>query len=152
METEKRIGDFRVNRKVAWSTFFHNRCTPPPSIRKAVFYGILADFVHSIGVDVRTPPPELFQAVLKPGHRHRVLETKPPVCHRLGPVPALHLVEPAVAFDDYLFDLANQAGLPLADRGKVLLGHPLEQAIEVGASDGAQVAGGAGAAVPAASS
>src|SRR5258708_6235224 len=100
METEKRIGNFRVNRKVAWSNFFHNPCTPPPSIRKAVFHGILADFVHSFRVDFRSPPPELFQAVLKSGHRHRVLEAKPPVSLGPGPVPALPLVEPAVAFDD----------------------------------------------------
>jgi hypothetical protein len=107
METEKRIGDFRVNRKVAWSIFFHNPCTPPISIRKAVFRGILADFVHSIGVDFRSPPPELAHTVLKPGHRHRVLEPKPPVRLRLGPVPALPLVEPAMAFDDNLLDLAK---------------------------------------------
>jgi hypothetical protein len=150
METEKRIGDFRVNRKVAWSIFFHNPCTPPPSIRKAVFHGILADFVHSIGVDIRSPPPELAHAVLEPCHRHRILEAKPPVRHSLGPVPALRLVQPAVAFNDYLFDLAKKAGLPLADRGEVLLGHPLEQAIEAGAGNGAQVTGGAGATVPAA--
>jgi len=136
METEKRIGDFRVNRKVAWSILFHNPCTAPPSIRKAVFHGILADFVHSIGVDLRSPPPELFQAVPEPGHRHRVLESKPSVRDGLGPAPALPLIEVAVARDDYLFDLANQAGLPLADRGEVLPGHPLEHAIEAGAADG----------------
>src|ERR1700704_658219 len=105
METEKRIGDFRVNRKVAWSTF---STTPahPASIRKAAFCGILADFVHSIGVDLRSPPPQPFQAVLKSGHRHRILESQPPVRDRFGPLAPLACIELPVTFDDDLLDLA----------------------------------------------
>src|ERR1700692_2794226 len=111
METEKRIGDFRVNRKVAWSIF---STTPahPPSIRKAVFSGILADFVHSTGVDLRSPLSELFQAILKPRHRARILKSEPPVRPRLRPREALALVEPAMAFDHDLFHLAQKAGFP----------------------------------------
>jgi hypothetical protein len=132
METEKRIGDFRVNRKVAWSIF---STTPahPASIQKAAFSGILADFVHSIGVDLRSPPPQPFQAVLKSGHRHRILESQPPVYDRLGPLAALGLIEPPVASDDDLLDLAQKAGLPGADGGEVLLRKPLEQPVEAGA-------------------
>ena len=97
-----------------------------------MLYGILADFVHSIRVDTRSPTPQLFQAVLKPGHRHRILEPKPPVCHRLGPLAALGFIEPAVAFDDDLLDLAKEAGFPRADRGEVLPRDPFEQEIEAG--------------------
>src|SRR5487761_851829 len=113
METEKRIGDFRGNRKVAWSIF---STTPahPHSIRKAEFYGILADFVHSIGVDPRSAPAKLPQAVLKPGHRHRILEAQPPVRDWLGPVAALAVIKTVVAFDHDLFDLAQNAGFSRA--------------------------------------
>src|SRR5487761_27003 len=113
METEKRIGDFRVNRKVAWSIF---STTPahPPSIRKAVFCGILADFIHSIGVDLRSPHSEFFQAVPKPRHGHRILKAKPPVRHRLRPRAPLAFVEPAMGFDHDLLRLAQKAGFPRA--------------------------------------
>src|ERR1700694_3292792 len=129
METEKRIGDFRVNRKVAWGIFFHNPCTTRPSIRKAAFCGILANFVHSIGVECRSPPPEPFHAVQEPGQRHWVLKSEPVVCDGLGPHLTLLLVQAAMALDHYLLDRAWEARLAGSDSSEILHGHPSKQAL-----------------------
>src|SRR5882762_2769859 len=126
METEKRIGNFRVNRKVAWS-IFSTTAAQPASIRKAAFCSILADFVHSVRFNVCAPPPELFQAVPKPSHWQRILKAKPAVRDRLRPGPTLGLVEQAVAFDDHILDLAEKARLSGVDVREVLLHHPIEQ-------------------------
>jgi hypothetical protein len=130
METEKRIGDFRVNRKVAWGIFFHSPCTPPPSIRKAVFFGLPTDFLHSVRVESPTFPHKLPDALLEACNWLWILETQPSVCNRLGPGPAFLFIKQSVAFDHYLLGLAQQARLAGAHPREILPSHPLEQALE----------------------
>src|SRR5450756_1270017 len=128
METEKRIGHFRVNRKVAWVMCFPQPLHSPTSDQKALLRGFRAGFLHSIGVEVNTPPAQPLDAVRKAGDGRRVLVAKPAVGDRARPSQALGFVEGVVAFDDDLLDLAQQAGLD--EIVEVLAGHPGQEALQ----------------------
>src|SRR5450759_901029 len=128
MESEKRIGHIRVNRKVAWVMCFPQPLHSPTSDQKALLRGFRAGFLHSIGVEVNTPPPKPLDAVRKAGDGRRVLVAKPAVRDRPRPRQALGFVEGAVAFDDDLLDLAQQAGLD--EILEVLAGHPGQEALQ----------------------
>jgi hypothetical protein len=51
METEKRIGDFRVNRKVSWGITFPQNLHTASLIQISPFWGPGAGFVHSLCVE-----------------------------------------------------------------------------------------------------
>src|SRR6266550_9101736 len=103
METEKRIGHFRVNRKVSWGITFPQNLHTVRLIQIRPFWGLGAGFVHSLGIEYRTPFPELPDPFRKPLHRRRVLVAKPAVGGGRGPRFAPAFVLPAVSVDDDLF-------------------------------------------------
>src|SRR5207249_10159473 len=78
METEKRIGDFRVNRKVSWGITFPQNLHTGGSVRKPPFAGLCASFVHSPGVEICTLCPQPPDAVRQPRYRLGILVAKPP--------------------------------------------------------------------------
>src|SRR5881296_48511 len=79
METEKRIGEFRVNRKVSWGITYPQKLQTTGLDRKPPFGGLCAGFVHSPGVEICTPYPQPPEAVRQPCHRLGILVAKPPV-------------------------------------------------------------------------
>src|SRR5437868_11186206 len=97
METEKRIGDFRVNRKVAWGITFPQRLHTRASIRKAPLDGFRAGLVHSGGVERSALPSEPFHTLRQALHGHRIFVAEPVVGDRTRPPLSLRLVVPAVA-------------------------------------------------------
>src|SRR5207245_7942353 len=103
METEKRIGDFRVNRKVSWGITFPQNLHTAYLIQNAPLARLCAGFVHSPGVEVRTlfpqPPDTLGQA----GDRGRILVAQPPVSSRPGPRLGRPCMDGTVRVDDDLF-------------------------------------------------
>ena len=103
METEKRIGHFRVNRKVSWGITFPQNLHTVRLIQIRPFWGLGAGFVHSLGIECRTPFPKLPDPLRKPRHRRRVLVAKPAVGGGRGPGFAPGFVQPAVSVDDDLF-------------------------------------------------
>ena len=143
METEKRIGNFRVNRKVAWVMCFPQPLHSLFSIQKALLRRLYASFLHSVGVEFRTPPPEPPGAFRQALHGRRIFVPQPPVGSGPRPLAALLLVQPPVAFDDDLLDLAKQ---PAVDQKfKVLAVHPGQQALEPRSPVYAPASGGMGA-------
>src|SRR5206468_9912396 len=86
METEKRIGDFRVNRKVSWGITFPQNLHTAGSVRKPPFAGLCASFVHSPAVEICTLCPHPPDAVRQPRHRPGILVANPPIA--FGPPPA----------------------------------------------------------------
>src|SRR5712692_8714288 len=103
METEKRIGDFRVNRKVTWGITFPQNLHTGCLIQISPFWGSGAGFVHSFGVECRTPFPQPPDPLGQSLHGRRVLVAKPAVGGGWRPGLALRLVEPAVTVEDDLF-------------------------------------------------
>src|ERR1700751_4541679 len=79
METEKRIGDFRVNRKVSWGITFPQNLHTGLLIRIAQFCRLCAGFVHSLRFKSRPLPPQPPDAVRKTRDRVRVLVAKPAI-------------------------------------------------------------------------
>src|SRR5438046_5400059 len=115
METEKRIGDFRVNRKVSWGITFPQRLHTRASIRKAPPGGLRAGFVHSGGVErsalAREPLNPLRQAL----YGHRILVVEPAVGDRARPSFPLAFIVTAVAVEHYSLDLLEEARIPGGD-------------------------------------
>ena len=73
METEKRIGDFRVNRKVSWGITFPQNLHTGLLIRIAQFCRLCAGFVHSLRFKCRPLPPQPPDAVGKARDRAHLL-------------------------------------------------------------------------------
>src|SRR6266568_1442945 len=130
METEKRIGDFRVNRKVAWGISFPQRLHTRFSIRKAPGDPFGASFLHSDVVEGGTLQLELFHTLQQACQGHGILIAEPPIRYRWRPLFALLPVEPAVGFDDDRLDLTQKARVTPCDFGEVLASHPGQQAPE----------------------
>src|SRR5690348_9167997 len=105
METEKRIGDFRVNRKVSWGITLPQNLHTGSLIQISPFWGPPAGFVHSLGVEFGTPPAQLPDPVGQPRHGIGVLVAKPAIRQRRGPRPALRRSEPVVRVDHDPFHL-----------------------------------------------
>ena len=102
METEKRIGDFRVNRKVSWGITFPQNLHTGLLIRIAQFCRLCAGFVHSLGVEfcpLSSQPPDAFRESCD---RVGILVAKPAI----GVGPRRARVRREVRLDGYLFDIA----------------------------------------------
>src|SRR6266581_7762708 len=124
METEKRIGDFRVYRKVSWGITFPQRLHTRASIRKAPPNGFRAGFVHSVGVERSTLPSERFHTLGQALHGHRILVVEPPVRDGTRPSFSLPFEVPAVAVEDDRLDLLEQARIAAGDLRERPRGHP----------------------------
>src|SRR6266702_936400 len=124
METEKRIGDFRVYRKVSWGFTFPQRLHTRASIRKAPPDGFRASFVHSGGVERSTLPSERFHTLGQALQGHRILVVEPAVGDGTRPSFSLPFEVPAVAVEDDSLDRLEQAGIPAGDLRERPRGHP----------------------------
>src|SRR5579859_266253 len=132
METEKRIGDFRVNRKVAWGISFPQRLHTRFSVRKASGDPFGASFLHSVTIEGSALQLELFHTLQEALHRHGILVSKPAICDRPRPCSARLLVEPLVGFDHDRLDLAEKARFTRGEVGEVLLRHPGQEPLQPG--------------------
>jgi hypothetical protein len=112
------------------------------SIQKAPLRGFHAGFVHSVRVELNTSPPQPSGAVYEACNGHRILVAKPPVCDGSRPLLPGRQIEPAVAFDDDLLDLAEQAGFH--QLREVLAGHPGEKTLQAGSWVYSAASGGGG--------
>src|SRR5712691_10343692 len=107
METEKRIGDFRVNRKVSWGITFPQNLHTRGLIQKPSFRGLCTGFVHSVGVETRTLLPQPPDPFRQPRHRSGILVAEPVVSvWARGP----RMVR-QVGLDDDLLHLLSEAAL-----------------------------------------
>ena|SRR5215469_13764568 len=79
METEKRIGDFRVNRKVSWGITFPQQLHNWGLVQNPKLRSLCPGFVHSFSIELRprfAQPPDPIQEALD---RLRVLVMEPVV-------------------------------------------------------------------------
>jgi len=130
METEKRIGDFRVNRKVSWGISFPQKVHTGLSVQKPQRASLCAGFVHSLGVEARVHPRQPFRSVDQARHRVGILVAEPAV----GVGPGRAGMELKVGADDDLLDVLEQSALEQAlERRGGQGGEELGQATGAGA-------------------
>src|SRR5215467_7281430 len=101
METEKRIGDFRVNRKVSWGITFPQNLHTGGLIQKPPLASLCAGFVHSLRVERRPADHQQVEPFGELRNRVRILVTEPAISLRTRAAR----MNRQVGLDDDLFDV-----------------------------------------------
>jgi hypothetical protein len=114
METEKRIGDFRVNRKVSWGISFPQKVHTALSVQKPQRTSLCAGFVHSLGVETRAHPGEPSHTLDQARDRVWILVPQPAI----GVRPRGAWMDVQVGPDDDLLDILQQPALEQALEGR----------------------------------